>query len=199
VELVAEGVRAVAPFKHGGLVAVDRFRDDHGDATSVLLAVKHAHAARMFYPKGNWGSAFLRVLSSDPMTWAVAYEEAPGLFRIEARGARQFGTGQQNASNTELARTVTLNVPTGCRVVGVDWAGTGSAALGLYFLGDDDKHLFVAGRGRSRTLVMASAKITRVAVTTGSHGLVAYSTADGEVGFVERSGKVRWKGRLEDS
>jgi hypothetical protein len=104
------------------------------------------------------------------------------------------GPGQFRSS---LARhRLTLRPFSGTRVVGVDATGKLGSNLGLYLLGADDTELSVVGRGRNRTLIRTSSRITRVAIATNV-GLVAYVTESAELGFVERSGRRRYSGMLE--
>ena len=144
--------------------------------------------------------AFLRVAASDPRRWVLAFQEDDGPMRIQTRslyGARSHDVPTIAAMPTAVGDAeVRLHAPSDSQIVGVDHAGEGQAALGLYALGDEGRELYVVGRGRSRTLVRCASGIVQLAVAA-RRGLLAYVSGDGELGFVERSGDVRWRGRMD--
>lgn len=188
VELLARGVKEIVPFKEGGgLVAVD----DDSQATKLprsVLHVTHNIAKPVYETERAWGRVYLRLDAEQP-SYVLGVEVAPASFRIE-----WHRVGALEVDDARV-RSINLSVLPGCRVVGIDRIG-GSAALGLYCLAGDDHQLIVTARTRSQDLLTTQAKIERVALAP-SRGLLAYTTEDGELGFVERSGRILWRGRME--
>jgi hypothetical protein len=196
--IVASGVRAVSPLAEGGgLVAVERYVTPELEERGAVLLVTRSDVKPLYVHTTVWRQAFLRVLSTSPFCWAVAGEEPQGNFRIVSHTAERQ-PHPVRFPDTSTKPTVLSLTLSGCPVVGCDWTGIGAFNLGVYMLNHDGTELFVIGRGRSRSLVNAASGISRVALAT-NRGLAAYTTRDGELGFVERSGKTRWRGRMDGS
>ncbi len=195
---LADGVRAVAPLQEGGgLVVVDH---EHETVSAGLFEVRRFEMRPVLLAHRPMSRAFLRLSARDPRRWVLARQETQGPFLIRTQALN--GSGAQQVSTTEESPTgasdteVRLHAPSDSQIVGVDLAGEGQSALGLYAVGDAGRELFVVGRGRSRTLVRCASGIVQLAIAT-RRGLVAYVSGDGELGFVERSGKLRWRGRMD--
>jgi len=190
-KLVAEGVHAVALARGGNaLVAVDRAREGDHVGKPAVLEVNAFGTRCLFCPEEPWQRAMLRISHPALAYWALGGAHAEEPQRWEIRVFRSLVAGA-----SRKPQMIRLNAPEGCQVVGLDVTGDSNLDLGLYMLDAERKELFVVGRSRSKTLVSSSSRIERVAVATTA-GVVAYTTVDKEIGFVERSGRVRWRGTI---
>jgi hypothetical protein len=191
-KLLAEGVHAVTlRSQPSALVAVDRVRDGEPSPGPAVVEVTAFRTRVVHGVEQPWQRALLRASRASSGHWMVGYEAAlkPGLWQLVY--FRQIPP----PGAPPVTRT-SLRAPDGCHVVGVDATGDYSVELGLYLLDARRTELFVATRHRSRTLVRTTSPIDRVTVATGA-GLAAYTTTGGELGFVERSGRLRWSGRFQ--
>jgi hypothetical protein len=113
---------------------------------------------------------------------------------IQSSGAVRIDTFVPEPE-TRLVRSLTFHPPSGTRVVGAGFMGSGDTNPGLYLIDDDARVVSVVGRSTSRDLVRASARIRELAIATGT-GRLAYVTQADELAFVERTGKTLWRGTL---
>ncbi len=182
---IAQGVAATASLPDGGgLVAVRRYAK--ADFKPAVVRIFHS-GQDVPTPLPYQGSAtvFLRVCSVKPERFVVAEELSPGSFQI-TRHLQEHPDAAQPAP-------VVLHAPAGTTVIGVDAVGRELAELGLYLMEADQQQISLIGRSHHRELVRTSSPIESVTLAT-HRGLLAYYTESGELGFVERSGKMLWRG-----
>jgi hypothetical protein len=190
-ERLAEDVVAVAPLRQGGaLLAVER----HGSApVATRGSIVRLERVPRLVPTPlcfeSFAHVLLRVLPASPSVWVIAHEVAPGTYQIE-RYIPDAPPDERTGGAPHI-----LHAPPRASVVGVDAVGEQGADVGLYVLDDARRELSAIGRGRSRVLLTTSSEIDELSIAT-SAGRLAYTTKGGELGFVERSGKVLWRGEL---